>query len=564
MKRIIFIIFLISFISISVSAQENIIYDKITCIFRDSNIENKCYTETTPFFSCTGVGSCTMEVYGEQGTKIIFRNSCFDGTLDYGIGMNMGNYFNLKCGEGEQLPVSEPNIEQTQETTEQTQEKNIILAKEDIKCIFENPGSYQYCYTEDKKYVCSGGESCMNTVSEEKGRILNWRSSCEGYASTNVDGNNEEIRFKCNSNQIPTIEATPIKPNLLNNIYYFYSETCSYCEGMEEELNKLSNYFFISIIKVDINKQPELAQKFEVDSIPTVVLLKNEGGFTKFSGKTDYLTLVNWIKSSLSTTEKPISILKEQVKCVFSNSNTSQNCYTSDGRFGCGGDKVTSEEPFTNCRVDVSGEKGATITWKSSCGGYISTTIDGINENADFQCISQEQITEEQFLGKGFKYVYWQCYDGFEFKPDNSAICKPAEAWKQEAENFCKGHCYKDKCGVNSFSISGDCYPDTDIEEAIFTKPVETKPAEEAIETNEEEILICKDSCPLEGKCYPFGYRKSSKFCFDDGTFKKQLKSNENCENNFECKSNLCVDNQCISGSVWAKFLRWIGNFGGE
>jgi hypothetical protein len=74
------------------------------------------------------------------------------------------------------------------------------------------------------------------------------------------------------------------------------------------------------------------------------------------------------------------SIVKEQVKCVFDGSGEVQKCYSTDGRFGCSGTDA--------CIADVYGKGGEKLTWKSSCGGYAYTTIDGENEYANFQCVS--------------------------------------------------------------------------------------------------------------------------------------------------------------------------------
>ena len=71
----------------------------------------------------------------------------------------------------------------------------------------------------------------------------------------------------------------------------------------------------------------------------------------------------------------------------------------------------------------------------------------------------------------------------------------------------------------------------------------------------EEEILICKDSCPLDRKCYPFGYRKDGNFCSDEGSFVKQLEGDLTCENNFECSSNVCVDGTCVSSGLIEKIM---------
>jgi len=72
----------------------------------------------------------------------------------------------------------------------------------------------------------------------------------------------------------------------------------------------------------------------------------------------------------------------------------------------------------------------------------------------------------------------------------------------------------------------------------------------------EEKISICQ-GCLLEDKCYPFGYRKDGKYCYDDLKFKEQKGSEESCENNFECGSNLCVDSSCIDEGFFKKILNW-------
>jgi len=253
------------------------------------------------------------------------------------------------------------------------------------------------------------------------------------------------------------------------------------------------------------------------------------------------------------------TIIKEQVKCVFVNSNEIQKCYTDDGRFGCSGSGT--------CVADVSGEKGTKQTWKSSCGGYAYTIINGDNDYVEFSCVSEGNVTEEVISGKGFRYAYWQCYDGAEEKQGSESSCKPSETWQSYAKQFCDGHCYKDrsKCGVNSFSVTEECYLDFEKPEVVFIPSVEEEEKKTEITTGEkkEEVLICKDSCPLDGKCYPFGYRKAGAFCSDEGAFVKQLAGDTTCENNFECSSNVCVSGTCISEGLLQKIINWFKNLFG-
>lgn len=63
----------------------------------------------------------------------------------------------------------------------------------------------------------------------------------------------------------------------------------------------------------------------------------------------------------------------------------------------------------------------------------------------------------------------------------------------------------------------------------------------------------------FEGKmCYPLSYRKEGAYCSEDMEFVDYKLSGVACENNFECDSNLCVNNECLSGSIWAKFMRFL------
>jgi len=69
-------------------------------------------------------------------------------------------------------------------------------------------------------------------------------------------------------------------------------------------------------------------------------------------------------------------------------------------------------------------------------------------------------------------------------------------------------------------------------------------------------LVVC-NGCELEGKCYPISYRKSGDFCSDDANFVAQLNSDVACENSFECESNVCVSDKCVSGNLLQKIIDW-------
>ncbi len=72
------------------------------------------------------------------------------------------------------------------------------------------------------------------------------------------------------------------------------------------------------------------------------------------------------------------STTTETVICMF-DSEDMQKCYSVDeNNWGCSG--------IGSCKVKVSGEKGQTVRWESSCEsvGLIVTKIDGIDEKIKF------------------------------------------------------------------------------------------------------------------------------------------------------------------------------------
>ena len=368
------------------------------------------------------------------------------------------------------------------------------IIQEQVKCVFNNANDVQKCYSDDGMFGCSGLGSCIASISGEKDKKTTWKSSCDGYAYTLLDGTNEYAEFKCVPQSVTTTPAVT----------------------------------------------------------PTT--------------------------TSVQTVQE---LVKEQITCLFQNSAKEQKCYIAEdnSRFYCSG--------TDSCVIDVMGMKGEKLTWKSSCGGYAYSFLDGTNEYMKFNCIPEGNITINAIMGKGFRYAYWQCYDGEEQKHNDPSSCKSSETWQSYAKEFCQDNCYSDKskCGVNSFSVTEECYND-------FEKPIvnvgrasaeecegflkECKLGDNLLcnkweincQIKEEsnisiESLICKDSCPLEGKCYPFGYRKSNNFCSDIGSFVGQSEGDATCDNNFECSSNVCVSGTCVSEGVIQKILNWFKNLFG-
>ncbi len=74
----------------------------------------------------------------------------------------------------------------------------------------------------------------------------------------------------------------------------------------------------------------------------------------------------------------------------------------------------------------------------------------------------------------------------------------------------------------------------------------------------------CKYGCMYEGKCFPMGVRTSGLYCSDNLVMSSQKVSDEKCENDFECSSNVCVSGKCISEGLMEKIINWFSKlFGG-
>ncbi len=82
-------------------------------------------------------------------------------------------------------------------------------------------------------------------------------------------------------------------------------------------------------------------------------------------------------------------------------------------------------------------------------------------------------------------------------------------------------------------------------------------------EISKDKMLYQCNGCELDEKCYPMGYRKEGHYCSDDGEFIIQI--DKQCDNNFECKSNVCISGECVGEGLMKKILKWFKKmFGGD
>lgn len=134
-------------------------------------------------------------------------------------------------------------------------------------------------------------------------------------------------------------------------------------------------------------------------------------------------------------------------------------------------------------------------------------------------------------------------YDDYNLKGDECRIVSKVEE-KEEIQ-------VRPQPGIRR-NVCGNGFCETDVGENYNTCPQD---CEKIVTT-----LQCS-GCIKDKECLPYGIRLGkngdSSYCDISKEFKPQKQPRQECSNNFECGSNVCVDNQCISGSFIQKILNW-------
>lgn len=194
----------------------------------------------------------------------------------------------------------------------------------------------------------------------------------------------------------------------------------------------------------------------------------------------------------------------------------------------CNKGKCTSEKP--QCTENDSGKNPLVL------GTTFPSRIEGHTGNTDYcQITSTGQPPENQnqeCSGSDCSLREFYCPGG----PDESFEDIP-----------CPSGCSNGVC--------------TKIEPTQETGPIEiieSEAAQQGATTEVVKELVC-NGCVKNNSCYPIGYRTENQYC-DNKQFSSQKQADSSCNNNFECSTNLCIDNQCVSSGFWQAIIRFFKN----
>ena len=424
--------------------------------------------------------------------------------------------------------------------------------KEQVKCVFDGSNQEQKCYTaeQNSRAYCSGKDVCVADISGYKGEKITWKSTCGGYAYTVIDGNNDYAKFdcknigtcqptKCDDGTVyeckiyngqcicPTCPPIIIKPVCGNGVCESgEGEICVApmiaCEkGKECKLPKPSCYI---ACPQDCKKTEgiyvNLNEKFKLEVYQSAKIRENnDNDILKITFKD--LIAYKCKETEISASES--QVIRANVASVTGNAISEATTTTSPSSGGRG-------EGVSIMKCIGAGPK-ALLEVETIVNSEL-----GKNNIINLEVGEKKQVKDFTIYFSGYDYASrtgiflvnketFSCPNGCKCdKNGEIVICSNKTCG--EKETLCPDGTCKNKCDINSED--------------------------------------CKYGCMYEGKCFPMGVRSNGLYCSDNLVMGSQKISDEKCENNFECSSNVCVSGNCISEGFINKIMSWFKKlFGG-
>lgn len=78
----------------------------------------------------------------------------------------------------------------------------------------------------------------------------------------------------------------------------FFAVWCGPCQQIVPALEELEKELAIKVVKVDVDKESDIREKYDIMSIPTLLLIKNGEVLSTFCGASSKEKIREWIESS--------------------------------------------------------------------------------------------------------------------------------------------------------------------------------------------------------------------------------------------------------------------------
>jgi hypothetical protein len=228
------------------------------------------------------------------------------------------------------------------------------------------------------------------------------------------------------------------------------------------------------------------------------------------------------------------------------------------------------ETKYSRMGPDVYSEDGKQIGSTKCCIAYYKKSVISLTSSVAYVCPYDNRkdtensipwITKEDIYELGeynSQTIYWMRHGDNEalLWTNNNNILLVADEGGKIPGDIVEAYLEKHNSDL------GDV--DVEIIEVTLEATQESEPTGEPIHIPEEKMFYSCDGCELEGKCYPMGYRKEGQYCSEDYEFIEQSKAGT-CDNNFECKSNVCISDECVKEGLIKRIIKWFKKlFGAE